>query len=461
MAQVSDGQSWASHAERASLRRLEKNVMEIILEKDVRGVFDVNDNEVAKLLQKLGVSLQSQVEMVQICPLGRNTIQVTLKNNVSMDKFFNRESFEVKAGVRVSHVRAAGQREVTVLVKGLHPQTSDATVIKYLRCMGKVEKTKVILETFNDGPLKGLQNGDRRYTVEFYPNVNVGTLHIVDGQRVTLSFPGQKRSCYRCLKVSQQCPGHGVAKECEAAGGQRQLLINHMQEFWKSIGYECDTVKDMENFSDDREIIEQQVGGQFTPAKEVPSGKSANNYSGVTVKWFPKKSDHGDILDFLVKFGLPEDHNAINIKDNGQVVIENLDPVICDQLCSSLNGLKFQNKRNIYCHGIVAVTPEKQNVSNAASVEVDPEKSSSSASGSSSKTVICTEKNDSLKDFDFCELNQSKFFKKPTEVESEDQNDNYESDYEDWSIQNKNKKRKTMLHLQTITKNKIGRRPLK
>ena len=119
----------------------------------------------------------------------------------------------------------------------------------------------------------------------------------------------------------------------------------------------------------------------------------------------------------MVKFGLPEDHDAINIKDNGQVIIENLDPVICDQLCSSLNGLKFQNKRNIYCHGIVAVTPEKQNVSNAASVVVDPEKSSSTASGSSSKTVICTEKNDSLKDFDFCELNQSKFFKKPTEVE--------------------------------------------
>ena len=84
MGQVSDGQSWASHATKGSLRRLDKNVMEILLEKDERGLFDVSDNEVARLLQKLGVSLENHVEMVQICHLGRNTIQVTLKKNVSI-----------------------------------------------------------------------------------------------------------------------------------------------------------------------------------------------------------------------------------------------------------------------------------------------------------------------------------------------------------------------------------------
>ena len=92
MAQTSDGQSWASLAEKGNLRRLDKNVMEILLEKDVKGMFEVNDSEVAKLLQKLGVSLVNDVEMVQICPLGRNTIQVTLKNSVSMSKFFNKDA---------------------------------------------------------------------------------------------------------------------------------------------------------------------------------------------------------------------------------------------------------------------------------------------------------------------------------------------------------------------------------
>ena len=62
-------------------------------------LFDVSDNEVARLLQKLGVSLENHVEMVQICPLGRNTIQVTLKKNVQMDKFIIRDAYEVKAGL--------------------------------------------------------------------------------------------------------------------------------------------------------------------------------------------------------------------------------------------------------------------------------------------------------------------------------------------------------------------------
>ena len=295
-------------------------------------MFDVNDTEVARLLQKLGISVQNHVEMVQICPLGRNTIQVTLKNNVAIEKFFNRDAFEVKAGVRVSQVRAAGQREVVLLVKGLHPQTSDALVIKYLRCMGKVDKTKVILDTFSDGPLKGIQNGDRRYTVDFNQNINVGALHIIDGQKVTFSFPGQKRSCYRCLQVSLECPGKGVAKECEAAGGQRQLLANHMKDFWSKIGFVCDTLPSMDDSNESDLIIDQQVVGQFTPQKEIISDSSSSKFTGVIVKWFPKRADHGHIFEFLVNLGLPDTHEDVKIKENGQVIIENLSPKLCDQL---------------------------------------------------------------------------------------------------------------------------------
>ena len=91
MAQSSDGgsHSWASLSSKGSHLRLNKNVMEILLEKDVRGAFSVNESEAARVIQKLGVDIQSHAEMVQICPLGRNVIQVTLKQNVDMSKFIN------------------------------------------------------------------------------------------------------------------------------------------------------------------------------------------------------------------------------------------------------------------------------------------------------------------------------------------------------------------------------------
>ena len=69
MAQASGGQSsWASQAAKGSFKKLSKNVMEIFLEKDVKGVFDASDSETARVLQKLGVDVSSHVEMVQICP---------------------------------------------------------------------------------------------------------------------------------------------------------------------------------------------------------------------------------------------------------------------------------------------------------------------------------------------------------------------------------------------------------
>ena len=129
------------------------------------------------------MNVSAHVEMVQICPLGKNVIQVTLKDGIDIDKFANKEAFELKAGVRVSHVRAAGQREVTLLVKGLHPQTPDSSVFEYLKCMGKIHKTKVILDTYQKGPLKGLQNGDRKYFVEFFPNIPIGALHVEMGRK--------------------------------------------------------------------------------------------------------------------------------------------------------------------------------------------------------------------------------------------------------------------------------------
>ena len=117
--------------------------MEVLLEKDDKGGFNTSENDTARLLQKLGVDLGSHCEMVQICSSGRNVIQVTLKKEVNMEKFFNKDVFEVSSGVRVSHVRAAGQREVTLLVKGLHPQMPDSRVFEYLKCIGKVEKARL------------------------------------------------------------------------------------------------------------------------------------------------------------------------------------------------------------------------------------------------------------------------------------------------------------------------------
>ena len=376
----------------------------------MKGSFDASDEEVARVLGKLGVDLRPSVhiEGVQICPMGKNVIHVTLNKNVEIEKFCNKDLFEVKKGVRISQIRASGQREVVLTVKGLHPNTLDDTVIKYLRAMGTVEKTKVIHDTFKEGPLAGIKNGDRKYSVIFRPDVAVGSTHVIDGQRVNFSFAGQRRFCYRCLRVSYDCPGRGVAKDCEESGGERRNLSEYMQEFWDKIGYKPSSSLSSETDVDE-DYVQHQVGGSFTPKKTEEKITHGSKFSGVSVKWFPKKSDHGDIMEFLLKYGLPSEHENVNIKDNGQVIIEGLDHKICLELCEAISGQKFKDKKMIYCNGIVLLTPEKQKSEMHSKSESNrslqksygSENNSTNMPNSKSTVSISSNSSDKTADFDF------------------------------------------------------------
>ena len=345
--------------------RNDKNVMEIVLEKDEKGVFNETEEEVAKALTKLGADLHPlgvHVESVQICPMGRNMIQVTLNKNVDIARFCNKEVFEIKEGLRISPVRQSGKREVILTIKGLHPNTMEETVFKYLNCIGKVEKKKVIMDTYKEGPLAGIQNGTRKYTIEVRPDLAVGTSHFIDGCKVNFSYPGQKKFCFRCLRIDRECVGRGLAKVCEENGGFRVPFSDYITEFWKKIKYSPEenllpTEIEAENG------FEVQIGGNFTPkqavAKPGPTNNNKNNYGAVSVNWFPKQADPGDIKQFLVELGLPCDHDNLNIKDNGQVIIADLTPDLCEKLSESITGQKFKNRKMIYCQPIELATPEK------------------------------------------------------------------------------------------------------
>lgn len=114
--------------------------------------------------------------------------------------------------------------------------------------------------------MAGIKNGDRKYSVIFRPDVAVGSTHVIDGQRVSFNFAGQRRFCYRCLRVSYDCPGRGVAKDCEESGGERRNLSEYMQEFWDKIGYKPSSSLSSETDVDE-DYVQHQVGGSFTPKK--------------------------------------------------------------------------------------------------------------------------------------------------------------------------------------------------
>ena len=173
-----------------------------------------------------------------------------------------------ESGIRATNVRPAGKREVVVTMRGIHPNTRDDGVTDYLSKYGRLVTSKVIYGVFGEGPLKGLRNGDRSYKLEIKPSLNLGTYHVIDGQKVTAKYPGQQQTCARCFGTPSSCPGKGMARRCELENGPRMDFTQYIFDLWERIGYSPSNVELDPVIDEDHAT---QTGGLFTPVKR-PGG---------------------------------------------------------------------------------------------------------------------------------------------------------------------------------------------
>ena len=274
-----------------------------------------------------------------------------------MDRFINYDVMEVnRTGVRAIHVKPAGKREVVITVRGLHPNTNDQGVLDYLAKFGKIVTPRVIHCVYSDGPLKGLKNGDRNYKIELKPTTNIGTYHVLFGSKVTFRYPGQKQTCARCYQSSKHCPGGGLARKCEEAGGPKIEFSEYILDLWQKIGYDPAEVEIASLYDDHGPDSGYQAGGIFTPTK-VQSEPS--EFEGVIIKNVPKDSDPSEIFNFLSESGLPIDkQECVEIKENGSITIKNIENSVCLNLVKNVHQSKFKDK-NLLCNGFIPLTPVK------------------------------------------------------------------------------------------------------
>ena len=407
------GRSWASVLGQNLPKRDDKNVLEVVLEKDSRGSFNVKENECANLLRKLGLDPRPGVHVVgaQICPQGRGLIYITLKEEVELSRFCRHDVFEVtSSGIRVVLVKPAGKREVIVTAKGIHPNTKENVVFDYLAKFGKVTSNKVVHGVFSEGPLQGIRNGDRSYKMEIRPGTNIGSYHAIDGQKVTVRYPGQQQTCGRCHQTPRVCKGRGLARKCEAEGGVRIEFTDYILNLWDKIGYSPENLdlSDLET----EDSVNQQNGGTFTPTKDPNS--NASKFTGVSVKQFPKGADHGEIMEFLVERGLPDSKKEqVNISNSGTAIIRNLENEECLTLIESIHGKKYLDKK-LFCNGFIPLTPEKIEDPSASKTKGDISEKSPSSTVPAQSTSMCDssapakplphikEFQESLSDFNSC-----------------------------------------------------------
>ena len=227
-------------------------------------------------------------------------------------------------------------------ISGLHPNTNDQAVTKYLAAHGKVSATdRVIHHVYPGAPRSSLcagkLNGNRSYMVEI--SKPMGSYHIIDGEKVSVKYRGQDRTCARCHKTESVCPGKAMARDCSS---DRVLLSAHMEEHWDKVGYKPDS-------SELHEVDELNIQiGRKDPEPAPPDllrPDYTEKYSSVLINGFPKTSEEKDVYDILLEGGLPADYDIENIQKNGQLVIDSLDSSVCFSLTRHIHWNKFFNRK--------------------------------------------------------------------------------------------------------------------
>ena len=315
--------------------RLKRNVLEITLEKEEESFTDIGSESIARLFKTLGINIETEIEGYF---QKSRSIQLWLANGVDLDRFCKNESIRVTDTIRTGFIRPAGKKEVTVTVSGLDFNTPDKFVMDYLR----------------EGTFRGKCNGDRKYQVDFtQSNITMGTYHIIDGSRVRIHYPGNKKTCGRCHKTADQCRGDAVAKSCEENQGVRVELQDHMKCLWERVGFHPHNFQLNGDEANDAIIKESS---SFSPIinRPEPTEDEKNKFNGIALKNFPKETKKVDIIELLKTIGLPEGfpQERIVFGNHGNVEIRNLSAQTCQEIIKNIHFPESRKKyfgKPIYC----------------------------------------------------------------------------------------------------------------
>ena len=225
--------SYASSVGAKKHKKLNRNVINVILEKLRSEQYNFGDELVGEICKVIGVNVGTQTMGYQVHFTPREiTLSVVLRPEIGAERFCSQEVKHVRDGLRIVAVKPDNLRVVKLRIVGLYFNTPDSLVIEYLENFGiKVTSQTSSMDTFKEGPWRGQLNGERVYQAEVHSQkCPMGSYHLMDGARVKVIYTGNTKTCARCHSPPDQCPGNGIARQCEAEGTDRVSLSLHLKQ---------------------------------------------------------------------------------------------------------------------------------------------------------------------------------------------------------------------------------------
>ena len=339
-------------------KRKKLNVLDIMLERRNKEVnYTLNKEELAKLLFKKMMIQPADVVKTDTSAFGK--IHVELKDNVKPEKFVELPVFDIREGLRTKFYRPHHRQDTLVKISWLDLETSDDLIIHILSFFGTL-KSGIQYCTMKEEEgeselaklLNKIPNGERQAWMEI--ETPLPSYAVIDGRRVKIWHPGQRRTCARCNQDVDHCVGGANARHCEEKGGNKTKT----DDMWSKV---LESVKYTEwNGDEIKDLVEETVDtGEDTPKDEI------EKWDGVVLSNINENATENDIK-MLLKLGLDDqDIEGVDIKETGNKRSRIVTGIAKEKIAHLSKKLekKVVDGTMVHCKPHVPSTPPKPNES--------------------------------------------------------------------------------------------------
>ena len=197
---------------RKSTGRVKLNVLDIFLERRDNSIsFNLSKEELAKLVfKKMAIDPKF---CIKIDTSGFGKIHIELTANVIPKNMMNLPVFDIRDGLRTKFYRPHNRKDTLVTINWLDIETPDSLVMHVFGHFGKIKSNVLwvkIKQEENESQLAKMLNnilsGERQIWMEI--DRPIPSYAIIDGRKVKIHHPGQRRTCARCQKTADHCVGN-------------------------------------------------------------------------------------------------------------------------------------------------------------------------------------------------------------------------------------------------------------
>ena len=357
------------------------------LEADKKDDYSVTYKEVAHMVYKRLDAPPWTLVKYDDTRFGKLTI--TLKNTAILNSLVLSHGLEIRAGLRTQPVKQQ-VKETKVQIFWAPFSISNQQIDAVLSTFGEVtsEVSNKVCEPKEDDDditkmMKGVILTDRYCSMVIrYP---IPSHILVEGVKVKITYYGQSRTCSRCYKYWNLCPGGGKASVCRAKAeaekkekegkGEKVPKAPNMNKHWKAV---TKKIEDKKKKGPNLDLDDDATGADVAPTclrvTSLPPDVTLPELLNIM------KSNHcGDIEDLGDKIMLD------NSKP-GTAVIKDLDKIDFELVIENIDGVFLRGKR-FKVTPIQEKTPEKETEKNSQEEEgSSPVMSMGASAGTSSSS---------------------------------------------------------------------------